>query len=78
MANLAVSIINLYILVVIVRVVLSWVGYERSNQFTEFIYQATEPVLCKIRSVLPDFGGLDLSPMVLILALYILRGIFVY
>lgn len=77
MSNLAVNLINLYILVVIIRVVLSWVGYERANQFTEFVYKITEPLLSKIRAFMPDLGGLDISPLVLILALYILRGIFV-
>ncbi len=76
MANLVVGIINLYILVIIVRVILSWIGYERSNQFTEIVYKSTEPVLAKIRSVVPDFGGLDFSPVVLILGLYILRNLF--
>ena len=69
-------IITLYILVVIARVILSWINYNPHNPIVRFIYDITEPVLLRIRRFLPLFGGLDLSPVILILALYILKAIF--
>ena len=75
MANLVSSIFDLYILVVIVRVVMSWIGVQSGNQIVQFIYDVTEPVLSKIRGVVPPIAGLDLSPVVLIIALSLIRNI---
>ena len=66
--------VTLYIIAVIVRVILSWTQYNPYSSIVQFIYNITEPVLMKIRRVIPLLGGLDLSPMILIFALYILEG----
>ncbi len=75
MRNLISTVINLYILIVIVRVAISWIGIDSNNQFVRVIIDITEPPLAKIRSVVPLFGGLDLSPIVLIVALSIIRNL---
>jgi len=75
--------INLYIWVVIIGVILSWLVHfnviNRSNQFVnmigEFCYRATEPALGRIRRLLPNLGGLDISPVILILALIFVEGV---
>ena len=68
--------VELYTIAVIVRVVLTWVNVDpQNNAFTKFLYDITEPVLNKIRGFVPLIGGLDLSPLVLIVALQILRNI---
>jgi YggT family protein len=41
----------------------------------DFLWRITEPVLRPIRSVLPDLGGIDISPVILILVLYFLRDL---
>ena len=41
----------------------------------DFLYRITEPVLRRIRSVLPSFGGIDLSPLVLLLAIWLVRNV---
>ncbi len=69
------TVINLYIFIIIIRVVLSWVPHNRDQAIIRIIYQLTDPALDRIRRWLPDMAGLDFSPMVLILALYILRNI---
>lgn len=50
-----------------------------SNRFVytigDFLYRITEPVLGRIRSVIPSVGGIDLSPMILILVLVFLRNL---
>jgi YggT family protein len=64
--------INAYTLVVVVAVVLSWVGLSPDNPVVRFTRALTEPVLAPIRKILPDMGGIDLSPMVLLIGLQLL------
>jgi YggT family protein len=70
-----VRLIDLYSLVVFVAVILSWVPVDRRNPLVTVTQALTEPVLAPIRKVLPPMGGLDLSPMVLLIALQILKGL---
>ncbi len=69
--------IDLYSLVVLVAVILSWVQLDRRNPLVTITRGLTEPVLAPIRKVLPPMGGLDLSPMVLLIALQLLKGLLV-
>jgi YggT family protein len=66
-----------YVWILIARAVLSWVNPDRYNPIVRFLYRVTEPVLRPIRDRLPMFGGLDLSPMVVILAIYFLESFLV-
>lgn len=74
-------ILGLYIWVLIIGAVMSWlVGFgviNTHNRFvqmiSDFIYRITEPLLRPIRRILPAFGGLDLSPLVLILLIMFLQ-----
>lgn len=68
------TVLDLYLVVVLIRVIMSWVDFGR-NQFTDIIYKLTEPVLAPIRNVLPSTGGIDFSPFVLMLGIYLLRRI---
>jgi YggT family protein len=70
---LLVRLIDLYSLVVLAAVILSWVRVPRDNPVVRFIDKATEPVFERIRSVLPSMGGLDLSPMVVLIALQLVK-----
>jgi len=69
--------IDLYSLVVLVAVILSWVPLDRRNPLVTVTHALTEPVLAPIRRVIPPMGGLDLSAMVLLIALQILKGLLV-
>ncbi len=71
------NLIDLYSLVVLVAVILSWVPLDRRNPLVTITHALTEPVLAPIRRVLPPMGGLDLSPMVLLFALQLLKGLLV-
>ena len=63
-----------YMLIVIARAVLSWVSPDPYNPIVRFLHSATDPVLYRIRSVLPlSAGSMDFTPLVLILALEFLR-----
>ncbi|MFQ5649704.1 MAG: YggT family protein [bacterium] len=75
MAHLLANLIDIYMAVVIIRVILSWFSVDASNPFVKFLVDITEPVLSKIRGVIPSIGGLDLSPLILILALSFLRNL---
>lgn len=65
--------IELYTYVVLASVILSWVPLEPSNPFVRFVNALTEPVLKPIREVLPKSLGIDFSPLVLLIALSIIR-----
>ncbi len=65
--------LDIYTLVVFVSVIGSWVRSD--NEIFRFADKLTEPALEPIRKVLPPAGGFDLSPMILLIALQILRGL---
>jgi len=65
------------IFVVIARAVLSWVSPDPYNPVVRVIIQLSEPVLYPIRRRMPVLGGLDLSPMLLILAVVFLDNFLV-
>jgi len=69
--------VSLYILAIIVRVILSWIQFDPSNSIVRLTYEITEPALMRVRRLVPLFGDLDLSPLVLIFVLYILEGFIV-
>ena len=71
------TVIDLYVWVIIIGAVLSWLVafnvVNTRNRFVwavgDFIHRISEPALRPIRSILPNLGGIDLSPLVLILLL---------
>ena len=75
------TIISIYIWLLIAQAVLSWLlafgvvnRYNRTvAMIGDFLYRVTEPLLRPIRNMLPNFGGLDISPVILILILYFVR-----
>ncbi len=69
------QIIDLYSLIVFVAVVMSWMQLPPSNPIAQFVHALTEPVLGPLRRALPSMGGLDFSPMVLLIGLQMLRGL---
>ena len=75
------TLVGLYIIVIIAAVVVSWlVAFGVLNtynpaarSFIRMLDALTEPVFRQVRRVVPPIGGLDLSPMIVLLALYALR-----
>ena len=64
-----------YMWIVIGRAVISWVNADPHNPVVRFLYEATEPVLSRIRQFLPmSLGGIDFSPMILILVIMFLQS----
>ena len=66
------QIIELYTLVVFVSVVMSWMRLPASNPIAQFVHTLTEPALAPIRRLVPPVGGLDFSPMILLVGLQLL------
>jgi YggT family protein len=67
--------VQIYLFIVLVRVVFSFVSPFPTNPVSRFAWDVTEPVLAPIRRLLPPMSGLDLSPMVVWLAGFILLGL---
>ncbi len=78
-----VLVIDLYVWVVIAGAILSWlIAFNVVNTNNRFVYQVadmlyrvTEPALRPIRSILPNLGGIDISPVILILFLLFIRDV---
>ena len=67
-------VLNLYMYIIIARAVISWVNPDPYNPIVRFLYSITDPVLLAIRRRLPlSFGGMDFSPIVVILAIIFLQ-----
>ena len=74
-ADLIRVLVDLYALILLVRVIVSWLPIDPPNPAVRLVDQVTEPVLAPIRSVLPSFGGMDFSPIVAILLLQLLQRV---
>jgi YggT family protein len=64
---------NAYSLVVLLAVIASWLNLAPEHPLVRVTRTLTEPVLAPLRRVLPTFGGLDFSPMLLLFALRLLE-----
>jgi YggT family protein len=79
--ELILYVIDLYKWVVIAQVIMSWLiafgvinTYNRVvAQISEVLYRLTEPALRPIRKLLPNFGGIDISPIILLLLLWLIQ-----
>ncbi|MGN6486887.1 MAG: YggT family protein [Devosia sp.] len=84
--DLILVILNIYTWVVIAMIVMSWLIsfniINTRNQFVAAVWrilnQLTDPVLRPIRRYMPNFGGLDLSPLILFLAIFLIERVIIY
>ena len=78
--------LQLYIYILIAAAVLSWlIAFNVVNtrnpvvaMVAEFLYRITEPALRPIRNFMPNLGGIDISPVILILIIILIENIIVY
>jgi YggT family protein len=74
--------LNLYTWVLIASAIFSWLYafnvINSRNQFVDaigrFLYNVTEPVLAPIRRIMPNLGGIDISPIIVLLIIFFLRS----
>jgi YggT family protein len=79
-------VLDLYVYLLVASAILSWLiafnVVNTRNQFVssvaEFLYRITEPALAPIRSVMPNLGGLDISPIILILIIMLIQRVITY
>ncbi len=70
--------LTLYMWIIIGRAIISWVNPDPYNPIVRFLHSATEPVLFAVRRRLPlFFGGIDFSPILVILAIIFLQNFLV-
>jgi YggT family protein len=69
--------VNLYTVIIIVAALVSWVNADPYNQLVRVLRALTEPLYFRIRQKLPfvRVGGLDLSPLIVLLLLQLFRGV---
>jgi YggT family protein len=85
LAVLIYTVIDIYTWIVIAAAIMSWLVafgvVNVRNQFiriiVDLLYRLTEPVLRPIRRILPNLGGVDISPVVLLLGLFFLRNLMI-
>ncbi len=66
--------LNFFTLVLFARVLLSWVpNVDQDSPIIRIIYQITEPVLAPVRQALPPAAGMDFSPVVVFIGIYMVR-----
>ena len=83
LANLIDQVIDIYTWIVIAGAIMSWLVafgvVNVSNKFirmvVDVLYRLTEPVLRPIRNILPNLGGVDISPVILLLGLFFIRSL---
>jgi YggT family protein len=84
--DVVVLLLNLYIYLLVAAAILSWLiafnVVNTRNQFvsmvSDFLYRITEPVLRPIRSFMPSLGGIDVSPVILILLIILIERVIYY
>ncbi|MCG8670428.1 MAG: YggT family protein [Pseudomonadales bacterium] len=76
MRSMANTIINFFTFCIFIMVILSWVSQGSYNPMADIMRQVTEPIMAPARKIIPPMGGLDLSPMVVILLLMVIKEFF--
>lgn len=79
-------VLQLYSYVIVIVAIMSWlIAFNVINVYNDFVRSVwnalnalTEPLLRPIRQVLPNFGGLDISPVILLLLVYLAQKIIIY
>ena len=65
--------LTIYIWLIIIRALLSWVSPDPYNPIVQILYRLTEPVLAPVRHRMPDVGGIDISPVAVLLIIFFLQ-----
>lgn len=72
-AELIGLLLNVYMVSILIQIILSWVGPGGQNPLTGILYAINEPVMRPARKLLPPFSGIDLSPILVFLAIGLLK-----
>ena len=64
---------NAILIAIFIRAILSWFPVSRENPIVSVVFQITDPILAPVRRIMPRTGMIDLSPMVTIIVLFVIR-----
>jgi YggT family protein len=70
------QILGLYKMVLLVRIILTWIPHNPNKSAAIFLYKITEPVLEPVRRIIPSIGGIDISPIVVFFGLTLIQKAF--
>lgn len=77
LGGIVIALINVYVWVIIIAALLTWVRPDPSNPIVQVLYRLTEPAYALVRRYIPTvFNGIDLAPIVIIVALKVIAVIF--
>ncbi len=76
-AGIVAIFIELYSLVILARVLMSWIKIDPYNPVARAIHDMTEPILVPVRNMLPQAGGMDFSPIIVLIGLRFLGRLIV-
>ncbi|MEW6541485.1 MAG: YggT family protein [Bacillota bacterium] len=68
---------SVYSLLIIGRILLSWIPHNPYNPVVRFVYELTDPYLNIFRRVIPPLGMIDISPIVALLVLHLIRSVII-
>jgi len=64
-------------LAILARVLLSWIPIDRDSRVIQILYEITEPIMGPIRRVMPNLGGLDISPMIALILVQVIERVLI-
>ena len=73
LAFLVSAILTLMFWLILIRVLMSWVSPDPYNPLVRALYQITDPILAPAQRLIPPIGGLDLSPLVVLLGIQFVK-----
>ena len=76
-ANVLNLILSLFVWLIIIRALISWFNPDPYNALFQLLHRITEPVLSIVRNAMPNLGGIDISPIVVLLAVEFLKSFLV-
>lgn len=71
--ELADLIINIFLVALLIQVILSWISPGQHNPAVGLAYSLTQPLLTPVQRMMPNMGGIDFSPMIVMIGLYLLK-----
>ena len=74
MTYFLIRLLDVYTIIIFIRVIFSWIRPKNPTHFHFFIYKVTEPVLQPVRQIIPPIGGtVDISPIIVFLIISIIK-----
>uniref|UniRef100_A0A7C4NVT5 YggT family protein n=1 Tax=Thermodesulfobacterium geofontis TaxID=1295609 RepID=A0A7C4NVT5_9BACT len=67
--------LSIYIWIIIARAIISWITPYPYHPLVRFLYKVTEPILAPIRKIIPPIGGIDISPVIVIFIIFIIKNL---